>query len=331
MPGQYRIKRRTHQLALLENQVTQWDLPRGYDYEALFFRLTGQSNVTVAGAGVRAIAPSQLIKRIEVIADGKNTIASVPFSFLGTGNFSRPNRGALVAPTAAAVALYAIYASGALDFQLVDGVRPKDSNLRTAGMQQLQLRITTGASNDMYTGAVASAMTTFGLDVYTSELVELPDEKGNITKPLYIQKRAYQDVALIANNANQQVILPIGNVLRGVEMYTQIGGESSNLVLNNVQLASGVDVRINLPANDLQGANAMDYSPFGMITAPTAAGSGNVFPTGWYMADLMSFGGHDVKVTDGWDLTRASEAKLIADVNGGATNLMTVTTFEFLQ
>lgn len=331
MPGQYRIKRRTHQINLTENNVVTVDLPRGYDYESLFFRMTGTANVTTGGSAVRALAPNQLIKRIEIVADGKNTIASVPFWYL-TRCAKRAQMGLLVPPTAASIAAYSVEAVGVLDQALIDGVRPKDSNLRTSGMSLLQLRITTGAMTDLFTGSPVGTMTTFGLDVFTSELVELPDPKtGQVTQPLYIQKRAYQDIALPASNANQQVILPVGNALRGVTILATVNGEPSNAVLNNIQLVSGVDVRVNMPAADLQRMNAVDYDAVGILSGTTGAASSTQMPTGLYEVDMMKNGLANVKVTDAWDLTGASEAKLILDVTGGSGYQITVVTNEFIQ
>lgn len=330
MPGQYRIKRKTHQITLTENNVVTVDLPRGYDIESLFFRLYGTANVTTGGTAVRAMAPTQLIKRIELIADGKNTIASIPFWAL-VKNQLRSAFGLMTPPTAASIAAYSIEAHGTLDQALIDGVRPKDSNLRTSGMQLLQLRITTGALTDLFTGSPAGSMTAFTLDVHTSEIVELPDEKGQITKPLYLQKRSYQDIALAASNANQQIILPVGNALRGVAILATINGEPSNAVINNIQLASGVDVRVNNTAPDIQRANAVDYEPLGILSNTTGAASSTQMPTGLYIVDLMRNGSSQCKVTDAWDLTQASEAKMILDVTGGAGYQITVVTTEFIQ
>lgn len=330
MGQQYRIKRRTHQIALTENNVTTLDLPRGYDLESLMLQVTGVANVTTAGAAVRALAPTQLIKRVELIADGKNTIASVPGWSL-VKNFGRDQFGLMTPPTGFAIAAYNVEFFGVLDQALIDGIRPKDSNLRTSGMSLLQLRITTGALTDMFTGAPAGSMTTFSLNVGTVETIELPDAKGEVTSPLYLQKRSYQDIAIPATNANQQVVLPIGNALRGVLLLATVNGEPSNAVLNNLQLASGVDVRVNMPASMMQRLNSTDYSPNGILSNIGLVADSSLLPTGFYFIDLMGNGPHAVAVTNAWDLSKASEAKMVLDVNGGAGYQITAVTTEFIQ
>lgn len=330
MGQQYRTKRRPISTTLTENNVFTFDLPRGYDLESLIIRITGTAHVTTGGSAVRALAPSQLIKRVELVADGKNTIASVP-GWMLIKSFGRSQTGYMLPPTAASAADYSVEMVGALDQALIDGIRPKDSNLRTSGMSLLQLRITTGACTDLFTGSPAGSMTAFNVSVTMVETVELPDAKGVLSSPLYLQKRSYQDIALPASNGNQQIVLPIGNALRGIYILTTINGEPSNAVLNNIQLASGLDVRLNLPAADLQRLNSIDYAPVGMLSNTTTPQSSSLFDTGFYVADLMKNGPGDCNVTNAWDLTKASEAKAIVDVNGGAGYAMTIVTTEFIQ
>lgn len=331
MAQQYRIKRRTHSQALTANNVITLDLPRGYDLETIFFHVTAAVAVTTAGTAVRAYAPTQLIKRVELIADGKNTIASVPGWWL-VKNLARDQYGLMTPPTAATVATYNVEMLGSIDQCLVDGIRPKDSNLRTAGMSLLQLRITTGAPADLFTGSAAGSFSSFNVDISTVETIELPDAKtGQITTPLYLQKRSYQDISLPSSNANQQVILPIGNALRGVTLLATINGEPSNAVVNNIQLASGVDVRVNITGRGCQLINSLDNTNLGILSNSTTAQSSTQLPTGLYNIDLMRNGPRDVQVTNAWDLTKASEAKIVLDVNGGAGYALTVVTTEFIH
>lgn len=321
MAGQYRIKRRVQQVPVTENGQVAVDIPRGYDIEALYLRLYGQLNITGLATSIRAESPCQLIKRIELVADGKNTIASVPFVMLNRGNVHRRGQlGSLTPQSAVAVAAYQIEGTCALDQGMIDGIRSKDSNLRTSGMSLLQMRFTYGAAVDTQIGGTATLTNCF-VDVFTSEMIELPDANGVISKPSYMVKRAYQDLAFTASNANMNVILPVGNILRGVILRSEgavTAGEPSDAVINNVTLASGVDVRLNLPAPDLKAMNKMDYD----VTS---------IPVGFLIADLMTEGGYNVQASEGWDLTNASEAKLTLDVTATANTKVTVETIELIR
>lgn len=323
---QFRIKRLIGQIALVENGFGNLDLPRGYDIESIGYRLAGTMNITTVMAGaIRAESPIQLIKRIELIADGKNTLQSVRADMANRAllAFRRGQLGLLTPPTAQSVAAYPVAGSFSIDQASIDGVRPKDSNLRTSGMQLLQTKLTFGQVTDTFVaGTGAGNMSSCFVDVWTSELVEIPDASNKVsTRPLYLMKRSYQDVAISAANAAQDVSLPIGNVMRGVvfraEGYTT-AGEPDNSTIVGVQLRSLTDVRLNMPYLDLREQNKFDY---GLTT----------LPTGICMADLMCTGQEGgVRATEGWDLARASEAKATLNVLAGTASKVSLLTIELI-
>jgi hypothetical protein len=65
----------------------------------------------------------------------------------------------------------------------------------------------------------------------------------------------------------------------------------------------------------LRGKNSADY---GYLTI------------GYYVADLTSKGQASVNLTDLWDVSGASEPKLICDVVGGANNKLQAVVTEFI-
>src|SRR5437868_6484345 len=130
MSKQYRIQRKVKSPAIVPAGFDTVDLPRGYDYEAVFFRIDASLNVTTAATSVRAEAPCQLVPRVELIADGKNTVFSAPFWAISLGKFDRPlpesGARATTPPSAATIAAYAVEAIGVVDLATIDGLRPKD-------------------------------------------------------------------------------------------------------------------------------------------------------------------------------------------------------------
>src|SRR6266705_2695695 len=146
MARQYRIVRKITTVPITAGQFSLFDLPRSYDYESLFLRINASLQVTVAATSVRAEAPVQLVPRIEVITEGKNTIYSAPFWFASFGNYGRAitEAGSRVTtpPSAVGVATYAVEAIGIADFMTPDGRRPKDTNLRTRSFSLFQCRLT---------------------------------------------------------------------------------------------------------------------------------------------------------------------------------------------
>ena len=319
MAKQFRIKRRVAQVPVVFGTSVTVDLPRGYDIESVFFYLSGSITLSSAGTAVRAESPMGLVQRAEIIADGRNTIASVRADAMQQYSPVRRSQGARTAPLGFAISTaYTFNGSFVIDQQMVDGIRPKDSNLRTSGMSLLQCRLTFGQATDMFTGTPVGALSTTFVDVFTSELVEIADEQGEVTTPLYLIKRSYQDVSISGANSNLEIPLPVGNLFRGCLLRASSAGEPSAAVLNNVILRSGVDVRINLPIADLRISNQMDYG-----FAP---------PTGYAFADTMYNGAlAGVRTSEGWDLTRASEAKLALDVSAPTTPAVSVMSIELLS
>lgn len=320
---QYRLQRKVASPAIVAGNFATVDLPRGYDYEAVFFRIDASVQVTVAATSVRAEAPVQLVPRVELIADGKNTIFSAPFWAISLGNYKRDliESGARVTtpPSGTGIATYAVEAIGVIDLATIDGIRPKDSNFRSYGLQLLQARISFGQPGDVFVGGTVNFSGAPVVDVFTAEEVEEMVEPGKFgTDPVAIQKVSYQEQAFAASNANAEMKLPAGNLIRSVFARTEgavTAGEPSAAVLNNLQLANGVDVRVNLSGKQLRAKNNADV---GQLTA------------GYYVADVLKKGPAPVNLTELWDVAGGADPKAVMDVTGGANVKMQLVTAEYI-
>lgn len=322
MAKQYRVLRKVASVPIVAGGFATVDLPRDYDYETIFMRITGSLNVTVAATSVRAEAPVQLVPRIEIIADGKNNLYSAPFWFASLANFGRmltSNGGrAVTPPSGVAIATYAVEAIGAVDFMTQDSVRPKDSNFRSSGLSLFQARLTFGNPGDAFVGGTVSFSGSPQVEIFTQQLIEAPDANGVITTPVMLKKVSYQELALASSNANQEIRLPAGNLIRNVVVRTDgstTAGEPSTAVLNNAQLTAGVDVRLNLGGAQVRAKNNADYGP--------------VF-SGYYILDMTSKGDAQVNLTDLWDVSGSAEPKLVLDVTGGANVKMQAVVTEYI-
>lgn len=322
MASQYRVLRKVASVPVTAGGFATLDLPRDYDYESIFLRVNGGLQVTALATSVRAESPCQVIARAEVIADGKNNIFSAPFWFACLGVYGRPgieyNARAVTPPSGVAVATYQVEANGVIDLMTCDSVRPKDSNFRSSGLSLFQLRMTFGQPGDAFVGGTV-VFSSMYVDVFVQQLVEVPGADGALSMPVALKKVSYQELALTSSNANQEIRLPAGNLIRSVFVRTDgstTAGEPSTAVLNNAQLAAGVDVRYNLQGNNIRAKNNADY---GSITA------------GYYVLDLTSKGQAQINLTDLWDVTGAAEPKLIADVTGGANVKMQAVITEYIM
>lgn len=321
MARQYRVIRKIATVPVTAAGFATIDLPRDYDYESIFMRVNGGLQVTGAATSVRAEAPCQVVQRAEVIADGKNNIFSAPFWFAAMGSYDRPlinyNARATTPPTGTAIATYQVEAIGSIDLMSCDAIRAKDSNFRSSGLSLFQLRLTFGQPGDSFVGGTVVFNNMF-VDVFASQLVELPGADGHVSAPVALKKVSYQEIGLSSSNANQEIRLPAGNNIKSVLIRTEgsvTAGEPSVAILNNVQMVAGIDVRLNLSGAQLRAKNNADY---GQLTA------------GYYVADMTSKGGAPVNLTDLWDVTGAAEPKLICDVLGGANNKLQAVVTEYI-
>jgi hypothetical protein len=324
MASQYRVLRKVASVPVTAGGFATLDLPRDYDYESIFLRVNGGIQVTTGATSVRAEAPCQVVARAEVIADGKNNIFSAPFWFAALGNYGRNgieyNARSLTPPSGFAIATYQVEALGTIDLMTCDSVRPKDSNFRSSGLSLFQLRMTFGQALDSFVpGAGVAVFSSMYVDVFVQQLVEVPDAQGQMSMPVALKKVSYQEIGLTSSNANQEIRLPAGNLIRSVVVRTEgsvTAGEPSTGILNNAQLAAGVDVRFNLSGANIRMKNNQDY---GLV------------PSGLYVLDLTSKGAAPINLTDLWDVTGAAEPKLIADVTGAANNKLQAVFTEYIM
>jgi hypothetical protein len=325
MAKQFTIKRKIGDIAITANGFSTLDLPRDYDYQAIGLRIDATLAVSGVATSVRAEAPCQLVPRVEVIADGKNNLVSVPFWALALGNVDRPfiysGGRALTPPSGVAVASYAVEANGIIDFQHWPGIRPKDSNFRSRGLSLFQLRLTFGAAGDAFVGGTTAFSGSPIVSVYAMQEVEEIDDKTGkfVSDPSALKKVSFQEASYASSNANASIDLPAGNAIARVLVRTDgstTAGEPSTAVLNNLQLANGIDVRFNMSAKNLRGMNNSDY--------------GSV-QSGYYVADPVKCGsGGNLKLSDLWDLSGATQPKCVMDVTGGANVKVQVVTTEYI-
>ena len=322
---QFRITRRLAPITITANGFATIDLPRSYDYEAIFMRISASLQVTVLATSVRAEAPCQLVPRVVVTADGKNNLFNAPFWFASLGNYERPliesGARATTPPSGVAVATYAVEAIGVIDFATINGLRAKDSNFRTSRLSLFQLQATFGAAGDAFVGGTVAFSGTPTLEIFTAEMVEVPDVVNGVpqyTTPLMLKKISMQEIAVASSNANQEIKLPAGNLIKSVVVRTEgsvTAGEPSTAMLNGLQLANGVDVRWNLTGPQTRARNNADY---GQLTA------------GYYVADLCTLGASQVHLNDLWDLVGQVDPKAVLDIVGGANNKVQAIVTEYI-
>ncbi len=303
-PKSGRLQRRVVQQPWVANTQQTFDLPRGYDLNAVQVLVSGTIQVTVAMTAVRANAPAQLIQNIDVFADGNKSYNQSNGILSAIGNAERSFANSLVAPTNL-VAVHNVSCMYRLDRVNADGPRPKDAALHTTlpFMSLLQCRLTTGLATDVF-DATAGTVTNVVLtnSIMLDETMEF--NEADRLEGRFIKRISFQDLAVTAANTNQQFILPVGQYLRGVKIFATDSAAAnpdtgSNVLINQVTVRAGVDRRIDLPFLVLRNQNANAYSvPIGTV------------PAGFAFADCCP----DGRLNQLFDLRGVSQAFLELDV-----------------
>jgi len=356
---QQRIKRIIQQQQIVSSNQLTFQLPRNYDIETVYVNIQGSITYPAAltNNAIRSDAPFGYMTRVEVIAEGRQTLFSVPGYILGMMNVRRHKRPTYrervetygqhqsyplqyVAPTSAMTVSTTQTWAGTIciDFQNIAGIRPKDTNLRSGGLQTLDLKITFGDITTFFYGlAGAPTATPFAapnpaaqpsLATYTltpglctvaiSEIQELADKSGKISSPTWVQRWTHQDANVAGAQANFQLLLPTDNFVGAVMLCTKIAGESVDGVLSNIYLRRGIDVRYNLPVGTIQQAiSNLDYDWY--------------LSPGFYVADLVGVGQSQIKIAESWNLQGGADTRVAVDtLSGNAFTNLGVTTVEYI-
>lgn len=306
MPKQNRF-RRLGSIDYSANGVKSMDLPRATLYQYLGLRLSGLVTIITANATAWADAPFSLIRRIEVVADGKDTIKSIDGETLAL--FMRIFGGTAMSASAMPTVVGASQAFNAyltLPFEMPRAVRPIDTLLNSKRLSTLELRITWGDVTSAYSANSGNAtFASVALDVELFESFGIESDFA-VFKQLLISK----DVTSVT--ADMQVLLPVGNLYRGFLIRAVNYGASpanvdpgtgSNAIINNIQLKSGTEVYVNRKGLSLQDDNKRQYGQ-------------ESWPAGCYVLDFSP----DGLLTESLDARPLSSLEMVFDVSNPATS-----------
>lgn len=318
MAGQIRTQQFVRSLAFVPGGIASMELPRMADIESLFLNLQGTFTYPAGAAGSLVSAgPGALIQRVELVADGKITIASVPgwaLNIMSDRRYATANASTVynfttaVAAGAAATVQY----FGVLDQAQYDGIRPKDSNLRVSQYSILELRVTFAPWTALFTNA-ASVPTVFNLTLSVDANL-CTEVDPQTTKPKFAIKRSVVNIGAVNSNSAYQVNLPAGNALRSIKIYTHANGVASDAILNAVKAFNGIDVRVQSSSRALRQRQA---------------GYRDV-QAGFYEIDFARQQQDGVLSSNAWFVPTPSQPILELDFNGVANGSIEIVIQEYV-
>lgn len=300
MPQQ-NLRRLIHTESFAENSEFTVDVPRIQNIENIMIELDCTVNVTVAGTAVRAEAAARLIDRVQFIAGGKDVLDDIPFDVAVFGDYKRGFKSSATPPSAASIASYNVRAVAFLDRNNVNGWRAKDTSFKAWLTKLLQLRITTKAATDLFTGSPTATVTSGNIKISVNshdEIVSL-EGKDDTNEPKRVIKRTTQSLTYSSANSAQQFELPIGNACKQITIHALDDDEPSNTLINEVQFSiNDVDVRCKLPFDQLRDINAKDRN-LSLSDVPDGFGIVDSSPRGKF------FDYYDLRGMNGQPVTRA--------------------------
>ena len=248
-------------------QMSSYELPRNYSLDRLKFRLTATLS---RAAGATAGAPmdvsgAQLIKSIEVIKNGRETLKGISAETLMRLCEMRYGTPCYY-DVATAWDGFDVQTDVTfimdfwLDFGMWQSLQRFDTLLDTTwrgGITTLDLQITWGQLNDVMTKAYdpagdgVSAVIAPVVSVSTEEYIDPDAEPGE-----YAEVREYGIRKVIAaTNPKEQHKFNIGNRFRSFVLKTYADDVLRSDILNNVKIMTGSDVLKNRDGLALQEEN----------------------------------------------------------------------------
>ncbi|MBA7476284.1 hypothetical protein ES707_11667 [subsurface metagenome] len=277
------------------------DLPRKTLFRQLSLKVDGIVDITdvtqvpvlytgAIGAGLK------LVPRVEIIANGRDTIKSISADALAMKNlYLYGTKPALTEP-GLTVAAHPFGGVFMVPFAMPRSIREIDTLLPSGRLSTLELKVTYGSADAMFS-TLPTAHTIIKCDVvvHLNESMRLDgkDEPYSSFKELYIEK------TVTAASAAFQVILPVGNRYRGFLIECESDGNMVNTILNKISIKSGTDVFFSKDADVVQGEN------------PIMLNLGAQTVTGYCYVDFCPEG----RLVDALDATKLSSLEMELDVN----------------
>lgn len=289
-----KLYRRIALVNLSENGEHLIDIPRVQDITSMMVRVTGDLVISVAGAtSVPAESPCGLIKSLSFVANGKDVLNQIGGAEAALGNYGRKFNDKTIAP-GSTVATHPIEYVAMLDRNNIDGPRPKDSAFQAYLTNLLQLRIVTGAKEDLVViGGATLALNNCVIEVYVDSVNELED-RGEAK---FVKKVTSQSVRFSGSNSNYRFRLPTSNHIRSVMLHATDDGEPSDVLVNDVQVVlDGVDVRHSASWDGTRLQNSFDKEV--------------AVPAGFAVIDAAPSG----HLSNCYDLTQADLAECVLDL-----------------
>lgn len=306
------------------NGFNTLELPRNYVYSAIQMELIVQLDRATGSAGTcKDSAPAQLVKQVEVVLNGKNTVKRLDFETLHRRNqLAHGTRPRIYAHNLLGYGdltndVSKVY--GQLDFELPPlgpWTHAVDTLLDARGLTSLDLNVTWGTGADILNDASDGTIEidSAKLHVWTLERVGAPNANYAMWKEYKLKSHTLSGAGVLT------VDIPVNATYESLLVKTHADGDQVDTILpyglanlNRIKLYSGSEVYLDLPAGLLQAMNRL----YAQIEVPERIGSGaalnhaqqELTMEGYYLLPFVN----DGLLTEMLDTTRLGDLKLDLD------------------
>ena len=317
-----------------ENQQSTFPIPRNYPLVALEFELAADLTRVTAGdpadgGGPCDSAPAQLVRSLELVANGQDTIKRMPYETLHRKNQlqfgTRPRIYAEAWNGYADAADKVLKVAARLSFAMPRAIRQVETLLDTAALSSLDLMITWGAGLDTMNDTWPGTGTTESVTVNDAKLhITAIEYIGVVGWNLAMWKENWKRKEVTGVDNAFQVKLPYGSNLayRSILIKTHSDADQVDTImpynglaiLNKLTLKSGTEVYAFEIAQLLQVQNRLAYN----MEVPERTGSvaalnhrlQELVLEGYYYLDFC----RDGRLTEMLDTTMLSDLELVLEV-----------------
>jgi hypothetical protein len=230
-----------------KNNIVRLELPNGLIQKSLMFRLTGNLVVATATATVFTEAPLGLIRKIELVGDGRRYLCSADARDLWHLSRRMHRKKTELAPPLGTAGTRAFSAAFMLDADALNFSDSSESMLDSRIFKKLELVVTWGSETDI---ATAGGGGTIAVDATTQIDVMAIETAEGVHKILFDHVLALSEIAVVATSSDFRVDdIPQSGLLAGILMRTTrdsadgAGPVPVDDIINTLSIVSDVSIK----------------------------------------------------------------------------------------
>lgn len=208
---------------------------------------------TNASASFKNEALLALINSIQIVANGDETIKSVPASKFHISSIMANGRKGLQNIVTTDGAGKESYVWFDIYFAIPNTFRPVDTIFNTAVYSTLNMLVNWGSDSSIGSGVT---VTSAELEVYSHALVNYSRNAGEKIKH-YKETHLNKNVAVTSTDLT--VELPVKQLYRSIGIASVIDGVRATNIVNKITLKSGTTVIVQLDAEEIKADNYLAY------------------------------------------------------------------------